>query len=109
MPTTKIINAAHDRMCPETGLKCTTGFCVVDGACSIQEVGKHGPFETLTVSPTVYVERFKKPTAKQMIDTAIIFNDGHMDAKKLTDMVAMCEFVIDRLYENGDMSIPSSK
>lgn len=53
-------------------------------------------------------ERFIKPTDKQLIDTAIVFNDGKIEPQKLGDMVAMCEFIINRLYENGDMTIPAS-
>ena len=54
-------------------------------------------------------ERFKRPTDEQIIKTALIFNDGRLDAEELTDMVSMCMFVVDRLYENGDIMIPSSK
>lgn len=54
-------------------------------------------------------ERFKKPTDQQLVNTAILFNDGKMEEEKLQDMVAMAMWVIDRLYENGDMTIPSSK
>lgn len=52
-------------------------------------------------------ERFLKPTDDQFVELAIIFNDGNLDNKKLVDMVAMCEFVVDRLYENGDVMKPS--
>lgn len=54
-------------------------------------------------------ERFTIPTDKQVIDMAIIFNDGKLEHEKLSDMVSMCQFVMDRLYENGDISKPSSK
>ena len=54
-------------------------------------------------------ERFKKPTDKQLIDIGIFFNDGNLEIKKLSDMVAMTEFILDRLYENNDVTIPSSK
>lgn len=52
--------------------------------------------------------RFIKPTDKQLIDIAILFNDGKLDQEKLSDMVAMCEFVINRLNENNDVTKPSS-
>ena len=55
------------------------------------------------------VERFKKPTDKQRVELAILFNDGVLDQHKLTDMVAYAEFIIDRLYENGDITQPSEK
>jgi hypothetical protein len=53
--------------------------------------------------------RFKLPEDKQMIEIAILFNDGKINTKKLSDMVGMCQFVVDRLYENGDISKVSSK
>lgn len=53
--------------------------------------------------------RFKKPTDEQIVKAAIVFNNGKMDKKQLINMVALCDFVIDRLYENGDILIPSSK
>lgn len=54
-------------------------------------------------------ERFKMPDPQKIVEIAILFNDGILDEKKLTDMVAFCDFVVDRLYENGDISMPSSK
>ena len=53
--------------------------------------------------------RFQLPSDQEIIEIAILFNDGEINTKKLTDMVAMCQFVIDRLYENGDISKQSSK
>lgn len=54
-------------------------------------------------------ERFKKPTDKQLIDIAILFNGGKLQQKKLSDMLAMSNFIIDRLYENGDVLKKSKK
>ena len=54
-------------------------------------------------------ERFKMPTDEQVINIAIVFNHGVLDKHKLSDMVSMCQFVIDRLYENGDILKPSKK
>lgn len=54
-------------------------------------------------------ERFKMPTDEQIIKIAIVFNNGVLDKDKLSDMVSMCQFVIDRLYENGDILKPSKK
>lgn len=54
-------------------------------------------------------ERFKMPSDDQIIKIALIFNDGRLDAEELANMVSMCEFVVSRLYENGDIMIPSSK
>ena len=53
--------------------------------------------------------RFKMPTDEQIVKTALVFNDGKLDPAELTNMVSMCMFVVDRLYENGDIMIPSSK
>jgi hypothetical protein len=49
----------------------------------------------------------KKPTDEQLIKIAIMFNDGQIEAKKLADMVAMTEFILNRLFENGDVMIPA--
>jgi hypothetical protein len=53
--------------------------------------------------------RFQLPSNKQMIDIAILFNDGKLEAEKLADMVGYGQFIVDRLYENGDVGKPSSK
>lgn len=53
--------------------------------------------------------RFQLPSDKQMIEIAILFNDGKLEQQKLSDMVAYGQFIVDRLYENGDVGIPSSK
>jgi len=52
---------------------------------------------------------FQMPTDQQLIEIAILFNDGELDDAKLADMVAMCQFILDRLIENGNISKPSSK
>jgi hypothetical protein len=54
-------------------------------------------------------DRFKKPTDKELIESALLFNDGKIQKTKLRDMVAMAEFIIDRLYENGNCLTKSSK
>jgi len=54
-------------------------------------------------------ERFKMPSDKEIIEIAILFNDGKIQKKKLADMIGMCQFVLDRLYENNDIKKPSSK
>jgi hypothetical protein len=54
-------------------------------------------------------KRFTKPDDKTLVEIALLFNDGKIQKSKLRDMVAMSEFIIDRLYENGDVSKPSSK
>lgn len=51
---------------------------------------------------------FKMPTDEQLVDIALIFNEGVVDEEKLTVMIAMCEFVLNRLYENRDITIPAS-
>lgn len=54
-------------------------------------------------------ERFKRPTDEEVVKAALMFNNGEIDLDKLTDMVGLCDFIIDRLYEHGDISKPSSK
>lgn len=53
-------------------------------------------------------ERFKRPTDSEVVKSAIVFNDGKMDQDELTNMVALADFIINRLYENGDITIPAS-
>ena len=59
--------------------------------------------------PSVPGIRFTPPSDKQMVEIATLFNDGKLEADKLADMVAYGQLIIDRLYENGDVSVPSSK
>jgi hypothetical protein len=54
-------------------------------------------------------ERFKRPEDKEIVEIALLFNDGKLQKSKLRDMVAMADFIIDRLYENGDVMKKSSK
>lgn len=54
-------------------------------------------------------ERFKKPTDEELIKVAILFNDGCMDAEALGNMVSMCQFIINRLYENGNCLMPTAQ
>ena len=55
------------------------------------------------------MERFKKPTDKQIIEFAILCNEGEVDMDKLSSMVGMCEMIIDRLYEHGDITMKSTR
>lgn len=57
----------------------------------------------------IHTPKFKLPTDKEVIEMALLFNYGKLERDKLTDMVAMCQCIIDRLYETGDISKPSSK
>jgi hypothetical protein len=54
-------------------------------------------------------ERFKRPTDDQVVGLAILFNDGELDQEVLVKMVSLADLIIDRLYENGDVLIPSTK
>jgi len=53
--------------------------------------------------------RFEMPTEKELIDIAISINDGVYDDEQITRMTSMCNFVINRLFENGDILKKSSK
>jgi hypothetical protein len=57
----------------------------------------------------VKAERFRMPSSKELIEISILFNDGEVDKQALASMVGMCQLVVDRLYENGDILIPSTK
>ena len=54
-------------------------------------------------------ERFKMPTDKEMIEIGIMFIGGSEDVDKLTDIVSVLTFILDRLYENGSVELPSNK
>lgn len=54
-------------------------------------------------------EKFIMPTYEQIIELAILFNDGKAEIDKISDMASMSKFILDRLYENGNILIPSSK
>lgn len=54
-------------------------------------------------------ERFVKPTDRQLIEIAIIFNEGNVEADKLADMTGMCMFMIERLYDNGVILLASKR
>ena len=55
-------------------------------------------------------EPFKMPTDKQLIDIAILFSQdkGKINKLELTNMIAMSEFILNRLHENKDVMIPST-
>jgi hypothetical protein len=55
------------------------------------------------------VVRFQLPSAQQLIEVAILFNEGVMDREAIGRMVAMSQWILDRLHENGDIEKPSSK
>lgn len=54
-------------------------------------------------------EKFIMPTDKQIIEIAILFNGGKLEREKISNMIGMSKFILDRLYENGNILIPSSK
>jgi hypothetical protein len=54
-------------------------------------------------------ERFEYPTDNQLVEIALLFNEGKIQKKKLSDMIAMSIFIIDRLFENGTITKRSSK
>lgn len=82
-----------------------TNFSLYSVATLMVEYASNKPVEI----PEITDECFKMPTDKQLIEIALLFNDGKLQKSKLRDMIAMSEFIINRLYENGDCSVPSSK
>jgi len=54
-------------------------------------------------------ERFKMPMDKQLIEIMILFNKRKLQKNKLADMLSPCLLILDRLYENGDVTIPTKK
>jgi len=57
-------------------------------------------------TPTV---RFLLPSDEQLIKFAVSFNDDKLEPEKIVVMLSMARFLIDRLYENGNVLIPTSK
>jgi hypothetical protein len=53
--------------------------------------------------------RFNKPTDEQIIEFALVYNDGKIEREKLADMIGFCQMVIDRLYDNGDIMLKSEQ
>src|SRR5690606_17201539 len=49
-------------------------------------------------------ERFTMPTDEQLIEIAILFNDGRVDTDELSKMVAMAQLVLHRLHEHNDIT-----
>lgn len=54
-------------------------------------------------------ERFERPPTNVLFDFALAFNDGKLDKDKLVDMVSLGEFIIDRLYDNGNLRQKSKR
>lgn len=54
-------------------------------------------------------ERFRKPTPTELVEFAIVFNEGKIDRELLSTMVGFCNIVIDRLYDKGDILLKSKR
>ena len=58
-------------------------------------------------------ERFIKPTDEQICEFALLFQteagEKPIDKEVIIEMVGFANMVIDRLYENGDITKRSSK
>lgn len=58
---------------------------------------------------TPALPRFTMPSDDHLVKIAILFSDGKLDRDQLSAMVGMCQFVLDRIQENDDVTVPSSK
>jgi flagellar biosynthesis/type III secretory pathway protein FliH len=54
-------------------------------------------------------ERFKKPTEEQLYNIALANNGFVVEPLTLLNMMSMSVMIIDRLYDNGDVMIPSKQ
>lgn len=58
-------------------------------------------------------ERFKRPTNEELCEFALLFQTENgekpIDKELLVEMVGFTNLIIDRLYENGDITKRSSK
>jgi hypothetical protein len=53
-------------------------------------------------------ERFKKPTDEQIIELAILIASPKMKQHTtLIDMIAYGKIIVERLYDTGDITLPS--
>lgn len=53
-------------------------------------------------------ERFKMPTDEQLISIAQMISETNSPII-LGNMLAMCEFILPRLQENGDVELPTQE
>lgn len=64
-------------------------------------------------SEVQHSERFKKPSSDEVVKFALLFQteagENPINREVLIEMVGFASMVIDRLYENGDITKPSSK
>jgi len=77
----------------------------ITGQNRLLEMAKEGRMD----SDLQKSERFKKPTEKELIEIAILFNDGKLDHEALSQLLAYGQFIVDRLYENGNINQPTEK
>lgn len=72
-----------------------------------------GELEHREVEESEDSERFKKPTSDEVVQFALLFQteagENPINREVLIEMVGFASMVIDRLYENGDITKPSSK
>lgn len=75
-----------------------------------QELQKDAIVETLLAfSKSESGERFTKPTDEEIIEAAILFNEGKLEIDELTSIVGCCEYLIERLYDNGTVKERSQR
>lgn len=98
MTKEEFIDGLHHPVSPESAI-----------ACREYNLKRLSTFLSQAIAEHKQKERFIKPTDKQLIEIMILFNNGKFQKSKLTDMLSAAEFIIDRLYENGDVSKKSSK
>jgi|WetSurMetagenome_2_1015567.scaffolds.fasta_scaffold596911_1 hypothetical protein len=121
MNTEKIIENLKEKVKNQVGREQSSGFKLLtnyypnDACDQIDDIFKiiESKLKSLQDEPEEQgvksAERFQKPSDKELVEIALLFNDGKLQKTKLRDMVAMSEFIIDRLYENGNCMTKSSK
>ena len=72
-------------------------------------MGARAVYDVLAENGLLNEERFEKPTGKQLIETALLFGGELVDKEKIVDMVAHATFIIDRLYDNGNINSKSKQ
>lgn len=53
------------------------------------------------VKESSQTQHFIKPTDDELIDFALVYNEGKIEKQKLASMIGFCSMVVNRLYDRG--------
>jgi hypothetical protein len=104
----ELLKLLPDKQEPKTVFEKLKAKGLIAEGSSMETIESHSD-QTDGEEPKNNEVRFNMPTDKDLIEIALLFNDGKIQKNKLAGMVGMCQFILDRLYENNDVTKPSSK